>query len=172
MRTELGRIAGGQREQHAAAPQQDQAIVRTGCERRENRRDPIGIGGRIGVDGSGHQQRRRNHRPQQQAQSEHGFIIPQMLLLEQPHCGGDLARRGQLVGKRYVAEAAIPLAALGLKPAADVTVSGDFGATFGDADGKDTVLRSYWNNQATGLVADEVWELVPEPKNWGKIGFE
>jgi outer membrane protein assembly factor BamB len=76
------------------------------------------------------------------------------------------------VGKRYVVEAAIPLAALGLAPAAGLTVTGDFGATFGDPAGGDTVLRSYWNNQATGLVADEVWELVLEPKNWGKIGFE
>jgi hypothetical protein len=76
------------------------------------------------------------------------------------------------VGKRYTVEAAIPLATLGLKPARGLTVSGDFGATFGDPDGKDTLLRSHWNNQATGLVSDEVWELVPEPKNWGRISFE
>ncbi len=75
-------------------------------------------------------------------------------------------------GKRYVVEAAIPLATLGLKPAAGLTLSGDFGATFGDAAGKDTVLRSYWNNQATGIVADEVAELQLEPKNWGRLIFE
>ena len=74
--------------------------------------------------------------------------------------------------KNYVVEAAIPLAALGLKPAAGLTLSGDFGATFGDAAGKDTVLRSYWNNQATGIVADEVAELQLEPKNWGRLIFE
>ena len=51
-------------------------------------------------------------------------------------------------------------------------VTGDFGVTFGDPDGKDTVLRSYWNNQATGLVADEVFELQLEPKNWGRLTFE
>ena len=45
-------------------------------------------------------------------------------------------------------------------------------ATFGDAAGKDTVLRSHWNNQATGIVADEVDELRLDPKNWGKISFE
>jgi DNA-binding beta-propeller fold protein YncE len=76
------------------------------------------------------------------------------------------------VGKRYLVEAAIPLAALGLKPAAGLTLSGDFGATFGEAAGKDTVLRSYWNNQATGIVADEVAELQLEPKNWGRLIFE
>ena len=53
-----------------------------------------------------------------------------------------------------------------------MTVGGDFGATFGDPDGKDTVLRSYWSNQATGLVADAVWEMVLEPKNWGRISFQ
>ena len=74
--------------------------------------------------------------------------------------------------KRYVVEAAIPLAALGIKPAAGLTLSGDFGATFGDAAGKDTVLRSHWNNQATGIVADEVAELQLEPKNWGEIVFQ
>ena len=61
---------------------------------------------------------------------------------------------------------------VGLKPAAGLTLSGDFGATFGDAPGKDTVLRSHWNNQATGLVADEVDELRLDPKNWGKIILE
>jgi hypothetical protein len=75
-------------------------------------------------------------------------------------------------GKRYLVEAAIPLAALGLKPAAGLTLGGDFGATFGDAAGKDTLLRSHWNNQATGIVADEVDELRIDPGNWGRIIFE
>jgi len=74
--------------------------------------------------------------------------------------------------KTYVVEAAIPLAALGLKPAAGLTLNGDFGATFGDPAGKDTVLRSHWNNLATGIVADEVAELQLEPRNWGRIIFE
>jgi hypothetical protein len=74
--------------------------------------------------------------------------------------------------KAYVVEAAIPLAALGMKPAAGQTLAGDFGATFGDAAGRDSVLRSHWNNQATGIVADEVDELRLEPKNWGRIAFE
>jgi hypothetical protein len=74
--------------------------------------------------------------------------------------------------KTYVVEAAIPLAALGMKPAAGQTLAGDFGATFGDAAGRDTVLRSHWNNQATGIVADEVDELRLDPKNWGRLTFE
>ena len=72
----------------------------------------------------------------------------------------------------YTVEAAIPLAALGLAPAKGLKLRGDLGATFGDPAGKDTILRSHWSNQATGLVADEVYELMLEPKNWGVILFE
>lgn len=75
-------------------------------------------------------------------------------------------------GKRYVVEAAIPLAALTFAPSAGQTFGGDFGVTFGDPAGKDTVLRSYWSNQATGIVADEVEELLLQPKNWGQFSFE
>ena len=40
-----------------------------------------------------------------------------------------------------------------------------------DTSGKDTLLRSHWNNQATGLVNDEVFELRMEPSNWGEMLF-
>ena len=72
---------------------------------------------------------------------------------------------------RYVVEAAVPLAALGLKPAPGLTLRGDFGVTHGDSAGKDTVLRTYWHNQNTGIVNDEVFELKLEPKNWGEVTF-
>jgi hypothetical protein len=74
--------------------------------------------------------------------------------------------------KQYVVEAAIPLADIGLTPFAGLKLYGDFGATHGDPAGTDTVLRTYWNNQSTGLVADEVFELKMEPKNWGILNFE
>jgi hypothetical protein len=74
--------------------------------------------------------------------------------------------------KRYTVEAAIPLKDLGLTPVPGMKLSGDFGATHGDPAGTDTVLRTYWNNQSTGLVADEVFELKMEPKNWGVLLFE
>jgi hypothetical protein len=73
--------------------------------------------------------------------------------------------------KRYVVEAAIPLASLGVKLASGVALRGDFGATHGDKSGKDTLLRTHWNNQSTGLVNDEVFELRMEPTNWGEITF-
>ena len=49
---------------------------------------------------------------------------------------------------------------------------GSPGATFSDPAGKDTSLRACWNNQAIGLVADEVFEMKMEPANWGQIVFE
>jgi len=51
--------------------------------------------------------------------------------------------------KRYVVEAAIPLAALGLKITDGLALRGDFGATHGKKAGNDTMLRTHWNNQAT-----------------------
>jgi len=72
----------------------------------------------------------------------------------------------------YVVEAAIPLATLGVKLTKGMSLKGDFGVTHGDPNGQDTVLRTYWSNQATGIVNDEVFELKMQPGNWGKLSFE
>lgn len=74
--------------------------------------------------------------------------------------------------RRYIVEAAIPLAALDLEPSDGLALRGDFGVTHGDPAGNDTVLRTYWNNQHTGIVNDEVFELMLEPKNWGELIFK
>ncbi len=34
------------------------------------------------------------------------------------------------------------------------------------------LLRTHWNNQSTGLVDDEVFELRMEPSNWGEFVFQ
>lgn len=73
---------------------------------------------------------------------------------------------------RYVVEAAVPLAALGLKPTPGLTLRGDLGVTHADLSGVRTRLRSYWANQQTGLVDDVVFELQLTPKNWGEISFK
>lgn len=73
--------------------------------------------------------------------------------------------------RSYVVEAAIPLATLGLKPAAGLVLKGDVGATHGNKEGTDTVLRTFWSNQNTGLVSDEVYELQLHPANWGELKF-
>ncbi|HPD15250.1 MAG TPA: hypothetical protein PLE19_09880 [Planctomycetota bacterium] len=74
--------------------------------------------------------------------------------------------------KGYTVQAAIPLAALGIKPRDGLVLRGDFGVTHGDPAGKDTVLRTHWSNQATGIVNDEVFELKLEPRNWGELIFK
>ncbi|HYG75709.1 MAG TPA: PQQ-binding-like beta-propeller repeat protein [Planctomycetota bacterium] len=74
--------------------------------------------------------------------------------------------------KGYVVEAAIPLSILELKPADGLVLNGDFGVTHGDQAGQRTRLRTYWNNQSTGIVDDAVFELKVEPKNWGEIEFK
>lgn len=71
----------------------------------------------------------------------------------------------------YLVEAAIPLAALGLKPTAGLMLQGDVGVTYGDQAGQRTRLRSYWSNQQTGIVDDAVAELMMQPKNWGELKF-
>lgn len=80
-----------------------------------------------------------------------------------------------LVAKRgdgYTVEAAIPQSALGVALSPGLSLSGDFGATFGDPAGQRTRLRSFWSNQHTGIVDDAVFELMLEPKNWGRLTFE
>ena len=74
--------------------------------------------------------------------------------------------------KKYTVEAAIPLAALDLKPADGVTLRGDFGVTHGDQASQRTRLRTYWSNQHTGIVDDAVFELEMEPRNWGELIFK
>jgi hypothetical protein len=71
----------------------------------------------------------------------------------------------------YVVEAVIPLTDLGLNPFKGPGRGGDFGATHGGSGGTSTRLRTYWNNQQTGLVDDAVSELMMQPKNWGELLF-
>lgn len=72
----------------------------------------------------------------------------------------------------YTIEAAIPLASLEMAPEPGKSYRADFGVTHGDTAGQRTRLRTYWNNQHTGIVDDAVFELQLEPKNWGEIVFE
>ncbi|MEZ0297610.1 MAG: hypothetical protein ACAI35_14270 [Candidatus Methylacidiphilales bacterium] len=74
-------------------------------------------------------------------------------------------------GKGYIVEAALPLDSLGIKLTPKLTLRGDFGATHADPAGVRTRLRTHWSNQHTGLVDDVVFELQPEPANWGELNF-
>lgn len=74
--------------------------------------------------------------------------------------------------KAYMVEAAIPLKDLGVTLKPGLALRGDVGVTYGDPAGKDTNLRVYWSNKATGIVADEVEELKMQPAMWGQFNLE
>jgi hypothetical protein len=78
----------------------------------------------------------------------------------------------KIIGKNYWVQAAIPWPVLGITPKQGTSYAVDFGATHGDKNGTDTVLRTHWNNTHTGLVNDEVFELKLEPKNWGVLNVK
>lgn len=66
----------------------------------------------------------------------------------------------------------VPLAELGLKPEPGKSHRADFGAIFGDEQGTINLLRSYWSNQATGLVNDVPGEIMLQPELWGNLTVE
>ena len=79
---------------------------------------------------------------------------------------------GQAVGS-YTVTVSVPLADLGLPPAGkSVDLLGDFGAIYGDNEGSMNLLRSYWSNQATGLVNDVPGEITITPRLWGTLKFD
>lgn len=66
----------------------------------------------------------------------------------------------------------IPLADLGLPADGQAAeIRGDLGVIYGDSVGSMTVLRSYWSNQATGLVSDVPGEVSIAPSLWGTFKF-
>ncbi len=71
----------------------------------------------------------------------------------------------------YEVIASVPLKAIGLKPEPGKTYRADFGATYGDAGGTDTNLRSYWSNKNTHLVDDIPGEIMLTPNLWGELRF-
>ena len=68
----------------------------------------------------------------------------------------------------YSVDVRVPRKTLGFA-SIDVSLKADFGVTFGDADGTETQLRSYWANSATMLVDDIPGEIMLHPNLWGTI---
>ncbi len=75
-------------------------------------------------------------------------------------------------GDWYVVEAAIPLKNIGLDKIPSEPIKADFGVVYGDPAGTVNVLRSYWANEATGLVNDVPGEIMLNPRLWGTISFQ
>ena len=73
--------------------------------------------------------------------------------------------------EKYVVEAAIPLASIGLKPEPALEIRGDAGYISSDAAGITNTARTYWSNQNTGLVNDLPGEAALRPGEWGTFQF-
>lgn len=75
-------------------------------------------------------------------------------------------------GGWYTVTVRVPLAALGLPAGgAPAALKGDFGVIYGDSAGTVNLLRSYWANQATGLVNDVPGEIMLTPNLWGELNY-
>ena len=77
----------------------------------------------------------------------------------------DVSAQVQLAGSDGNYELSVPLAVLGLKPAASKTLKGDIGILRGS--GTATTQRVYWSNKATAIVADVPSEAELCPNLWG-----
>jgi hypothetical protein len=77
----------------------------------------------------------------------------------------DVSAQMQFAGKDGNFEFSIPLAVLGLKPAAGQRLRGDLGVLRGS--GGQTVQRIYWSNKATAITADVPSEAQLTPQLWG-----
>lgn len=69
----------------------------------------------------------------------------------------------------YEVEAAIPLAALGFKPADGLRLKMDWGMLVSGPHGNEVIRRVYWSNQATNIVADVPSEARLHPNLWGHV---
>ena len=72
----------------------------------------------------------------------------------------------------YIVTAVIPLQELDFHPEPGQNYKADFGVTFGNREGTETNLRSYWSNQSTGLVDDIPGEIMLSPNLWGEVRFK
>ena len=71
----------------------------------------------------------------------------------------------------YTLEAAIPLAALGLKITPGLRLKLDWGVLVSGPDGTEVLRREYWSNKATHITADAPSEAELHPELWGHIRF-
>lgn len=81
----------------------------------------------------------------------------------------DVSSDVQFAGAGGRFEIAIPLSRLGFNPTSGMTIKGDIGVLRG-LNGA-TYQRSYWHNQATGLVNDTPTEAELDPALWGRWEF-
>ena len=71
----------------------------------------------------------------------------------------------------YTLEAAVPLAALGLKITPGLRLKMDWGILVSGPDGTEVLRREYWANKATQITADAPSEAELHPELWGHVRF-
>jgi hypothetical protein len=81
----------------------------------------------------------------------------------------DVSGQVELASSDGLYEIAVPLAVLGLKPAAGMALKADVGVLRGD--GMATTQRVYWSNKGTGITSDVPSEAMLTPNLWGKWVF-
>ncbi|HEY3323049.1 MAG TPA: hypothetical protein VGP72_21535 [Planctomycetota bacterium] len=82
----------------------------------------------------------------------------------------DISAQVELASVEGNYEISIPLATLGLKPAAGLAIKADLGVLRGD--GTHTTQRVYWSNKGTAITSDVPSEAMLTPNLWGKWVFE
>lgn len=83
--------------------------------------------------------------------------------------GVRIGRNGE--ADRYVLEAAVPLAELGLKPTPGMRLKLDWGVLVSGPEGTEVLKRVYWANQSAQIVADAPSEARLSPHLWGHALF-
>ncbi len=73
--------------------------------------------------------------------------------------------------KGYAVEVIVPLTQLGITPQVGNNYKADFGILTADSSGAATMVRTYWANQATGIVSDVPSEIMLTPGLWGDLKF-
>ena len=58
---------------------------------------------------------------------------------------------------------------LGFTPQTGQSYKADFGILSADSSGAATQVRTYWANQATGIVSDVPSEIMLTPGLWGEL---
>ena len=92
-----------------------------------------------------------------------GATIDQIIRLPSAHIAS------QRSGDGYTLEASVPLAEIGIDPAATTTLRGDVGVIYADETGANRALRLYYYNHDTDMTADLTTEAMLQPGNWREI---
>lgn len=86
----------------------------------------------------------------------------------------DLPMHASVEADRYVVEAAVPWALLGIKPETGLKLAGDVGVIYGDKGGTRNAIRYMWNDKSpeVSINNDIPSEVRMHPNDWGQLVLE